>query len=92
MVAQEVSASTPASDVTIVETKHTVPNAIFCPKCGDPIELKPLREGDVRVKIKDQGFDDGARGICGCGVVAILCFQRLPKSPTFTMFFDIYRR
>jgi hypothetical protein len=41
-------------------------------------------------KLKEQGYTAMARGICECGVVAVLCWQPLPASPTFSLFFDIY--
>jgi hypothetical protein len=41
-------------------------------------------------KLKEHGYMAMARGICDCGVVAVLCWQPLPASPTFSLFFDIY--
>jgi hypothetical protein len=40
--------------------------------------------------MKEQGYTAIARGICRCGVVVVLCYQPLPASPTFSLFFDIY--
>jgi hypothetical protein len=40
--------------------------------------------------MKEQGYTAIARGVCECGVVAVLCYQPLPASPTFSLFFDIY--
>jgi hypothetical protein len=40
--------------------------------------------------LREQGYTAMARGICECGVVVVLCYQPLPASPTFSLFFDIY--
>jgi len=40
--------------------------------------------------IRNNGYIAGGRGICECGVVVVLCVQEMPKSPTFSLFFDIY--
>jgi len=42
------------------------------------------------MRIISNGYIAGGRGICQCGVVAVLCVQEMPKSPTFSLFFDIY--
>ncbi|MEM2260007.1 MAG: hypothetical protein QXY65_02955 [Candidatus Methanomethylicaceae archaeon] len=69
--------------------KKYIPPWIYCPRCGKKIELKEL-EGEELEKIKEEDYDSGGRGICSCGVVVILVHQPLPKSPTFSLFFDIY--
>jgi len=40
--------------------------------------------------LRKQGYTAMARGVCECGVVVVLCYQPLPASPTFSLFFDIY--
>jgi len=52
--------------------------------------LTPLK-GDELEKIREQGYIAGARGVCRCGVVMVLCVQDPSKSPTFSLFFDVYR-
>jgi len=67
-----------------------VPPYIYCPRCGNKISLTPLK-GEELEKIKEQGYIGGAKGVCECGVVLVLCVQEMPKSPTFSVFFDVYR-
>jgi len=67
-----------------------VPPYIYCPRCGNKVMLTPLK-GDELEKIREHGYIAGARGICKCGVVMVLCVQELPKSPTFSLFFDVYK-
>jgi len=66
-----------------------VPPFIHCPRCGGRIILEELVGDDLAV-IKANGYIAGARGVCECGVVAVLCVQEMPRSPTFSLFFDIY--
>lgn len=40
--------------------------------------------------LKTQGYVAMAHGVCECGVFYVLCYQPLPASPTFSLFFDIY--
>jgi len=49
-------------------------------------------EAKALAEIKKRGYDEAARFVCSCGVVAVLCTQKLPKNPTYTLFFNIYRR
>lgn len=67
-----------------------IPPYIFCPRCGRKIFLQ-TPDPDTMTKILEEGYDDAGRGVCKCGVVLILCYQELPKSPTFSIFFDVYQ-
>jgi len=67
-----------------------VPPFIYCPRCGRKIFLKEL-SGEELERIKENGYIDGGRGVCECGVVVVLCTQEMPKSPTFSLFFDVYK-
>jgi len=70
--------------------RRVIPTYIFCPRCGSKIELIEDTNPETIEKIKEQGYTAMARGICECGVVIVLCYQPLPASPTFSLFFDIY--
>lgn len=67
--------------------KIAPPRYIYCPRCGEKIALEPIDDP----RITEEGYVVGARGICTCGVVAVLCIQEMPKSPTFSLFFDVYK-
>jgi hypothetical protein len=67
------------------------PNAIFCPKCGQPMELTPIEDAKTNAKLQEAGFTVGARGDCGCGVTAVLAMKKMPENPTFTIMFNIYK-
>jgi len=67
------------------------PNAIFCPKCGQPLELTPIEDPKTTVKLQEAGYIAGARGDCDCGVTAVLAMKKMPENPTFTLLFNIYR-
>jgi hypothetical protein len=71
-------------------SKRAIPPYIFCPRCGDRMELEEDTRPETLERIKEQGYSAVARGVCRCGVVAVLCYQPLPASPTFSLFFDIY--
>jgi len=45
-------------------------------------ETKKVMEG--------HGYAAIAKGMCECGAIYVLCYQPLPASPTFSLFFDIY--
>lgn len=45
---------------------------------------------EAREFLKSQGYTAMAKGFCECGVVYVLCYQPLPASPTFSLFFDVY--
>lgn len=70
-----------------------LPNAIYCPKCGQPIELKKIEEARTNAKLEEGGYAIGARGDCtpDCGVTAVLAIKRMPENPTFTLMFNIYK-
>jgi hypothetical protein len=71
-------------------SRRVIPPWIFCPRCGSRLELSEDSSTESVNKLKEQGYEAAARGVCECGVVAVLCYQPLPKSPTFSLFFDIY--
>jgi hypothetical protein len=71
-------------------SKRSIPPWIYCPKCGFKIELTEDDTPETLRTIKEQGYTALARGVCECGVVVVLCYQPLPASPTFSLFFDIY--
>jgi hypothetical protein len=71
-------------------SRRVIPPWIFCPRCGSQLELSEDRSPETVNRLKEQGYEAAARGVCKCGVVAVLCYQPLPKSPTFSLFFDIY--
>jgi hypothetical protein len=73
-----------------LSSRKVIPQYIFCPKCGSQIELIEDNSPETLEKLKEQGYTAIARGICECGVVAVLCYQPLPASPTFSLYFDIY--
>ena len=70
--------------------KEVVPPFIYCPRCGNKILLQKL-EGKELQEIKKKGYIGGARGLCNCGVLAVLVIQEMPKSPTYTLMFNIYK-
>ena len=72
-----------------MEKRRLVPPFIYCPKCSRKIFLQELSGAEL-MRIRNNGYIAGGRGICECGVVAVLCVQEMPKSPTFSLFFDIY--
>jgi hypothetical protein len=67
------------------------PNAIFCPKCGQPLELTPIEDPKTMVKLQEAGYVAGARGDCECGVTLVLAMKKMPENPTFTAMFNIYK-
>jgi hypothetical protein len=71
-------------------SRKVIPEYIFCPRCGSKIELIEDNSPETLEKLREQGYAAIARGICECGVVAVLCWQPLPASPTFSLYFDIY--
>jgi hypothetical protein len=70
--------------------RKVIPEYIFCPRCASKIELVEDSSPETLEKLRELGYMAMARGICECGVVAVLCWQPLPASPTFSLFFDIY--
>ena len=71
-------------------SRKTIPPSIYCPRCGSRIELEEDTKPETLEYLKNQGYTAMARGVCECGVVCVLCYQPLPASPTFSLFFDIY--
>jgi len=73
-----------------LSSRKVIPPYIFCPRCSSKIELIEDNRPETMQTLREQGYTAMARGICECGVVAVLCYQPLPASPTFSLFFDIY--
>jgi hypothetical protein len=71
-------------------SKKVLPPWLYCPRCASRIELIEDNSPETLEKLKEQGYTAMARGICECGVVVVLCWQPLPASPTFSLYFDIY--
>jgi DNA-directed RNA polymerase subunit RPC12/RpoP len=71
-------------------SKKVLPPYIYCPRCGSKIIIEEDVKTETIEKIKEQGYTAIGRGVCECGVVVVLCYQPLPASPTFSLFFDIY--
>jgi len=67
-----------------------IPPYIYCPRCGERIMLKEV-SGEELERVRENGYITCGKGVCSCGVVAVLCVQELPKSPTFSLFFDVYK-
>jgi len=67
------------------------PSAIYCPKCGDPMKMERIKDAQTQAKLEEAGYVAGARGVCGCGVTAVLAIKRMPENPTFTLMFNIYK-
>lgn len=67
------------------------PPAIYCPKCGGSIALEPIKDAKTVNKLEESGYAVGARGMCDCGVTAVLAIKKMPENPTFTLMFNIYK-
>jgi len=67
------------------------PSLIFCPKCGEPVKMERIQDAQTQAKLEESGYVTGARGMCPCGVTAVLCIKRVPENPTFTLMFNIYK-
>jgi hypothetical protein len=74
------------------EYRRVIPPVIFCPRCGDQVSIELMTDTQELKKINEEGYDAGGRGICECGVVCVIMHQPLPKSPTFSVFLDVYGR
>jgi hypothetical protein len=70
--------------------KKVIPPWIYCVRCGSRVELVEDTSPEALENARKQGYTAIARGICECGVVYVLCYQPLPASPTFSLFFDVY--
>jgi len=68
-----------------------MPAYIYCPKCGGRMRFIQATPEEKKAIVKN-GYVNGARYVCSCGVVALLLVKPLPESPTFTLMFDIYKR
>ena len=68
-----------------------LPPYIFCPKCGMKMPLQQDNSGEAIETLLGAGYQAMGKGRCPCGVWAVLCWKALPKSPTFTLLFDIYK-
>jgi hypothetical protein len=73
-----------------LSNRRVIPTYIYCVRCGGKIDLIEDNSPETMAKLKEQGYTAMARGVCECGVVVVLCYQPLPASPTFSLFFDIY--
>lgn len=71
-------------------SKRVIPPYIFCVKCGEKVELLEDTSPETLEALKRHGYTTSAKGACECGVFYVLCYQPLPASPTFSLFFDIY--
>jgi hypothetical protein len=72
--------------------QKVIPDYIYCPKCGEPLKIEEIKNTEDLKKMEEEGYDAGGRGVCSCGVVLIILHQPLPKSPSFSIFIDIYKR
>jgi len=73
------------------ELEIPTPNAIFCPKCGEVMEMTRIIDAKTVAKLQEAGYVAGARGDCQCGVTAVLAMKKMPENPTFTLLFNIYK-
>lgn len=71
--------------------KIPTPKAVFCPKCGEAMKLEKISDPQTQTEIIQKGFAVGARGMCECGVTAVLAIKKMPANPTFTLMFNIYK-
>ena len=71
--------------------KIPVPNTIYCPKCGAPLNFEKIDDPKTIIKLQEGGYAAGARGMCECGVTAVLAVKRMPENPTFTLMFNIFK-
>jgi len=71
-------------------SRKVIPPYIFCVKCGEKVRLFEDNSPEALETLKRHGYTAIARGLCKCGVIYVLCYQPLPDSPTFSLFFDIY--
>lgn len=69
----------------------SLPLSIFCPKCGSSMKLGKINDPKTQAKLEESGYIAGARGICPCGVTAVLTIKEMPANPTFTLMFNLYK-
>lgn len=74
-----------------MSSKIPTPSAIFCPKCGELMKMERIEDAHTLAKLEEAGYIAGARGMCGCGVTAVLAIKKMPENPTFTLMFNIYK-
>jgi hypothetical protein len=55
------------------------------------MKMERITDAQTLVKLEEGGYAAGARGMCPCGVTAVLAIKRMPENPTFTLLFNIYR-
>lgn len=67
------------------------PPTVYCPKCGQLLQLEEIEDAKTVLKLEDAGYAKGARGDCECGVSVVLAIKRMPANPTFTLMFNIYK-
>lgn len=72
--------------------KKIVPTTIFCPKCGETVKIKEEKNTLALKQLSDKGYIAAGNGSCDCGVVLAIVVQEMPKSPTFTIMFDVYEK
>jgi len=68
-----------------------IPNTIFCPRCGSSMRMERVHDAETQAKLEEAGYAEGCRGMCECGVVAVLGIKRMPENPTFTLMFNVYK-
>ena len=67
------------------------PDAIYCPKCGELMKMERIQDAPTQAKLEESGYVAGARGICQCGITAILAIKKMPENPTFTLMMNVYK-
>lgn len=55
------------------------------------MKLDPIDDAQTQAKIQASGYAVGARGMCPCGVTAVLAIKKMPENPTFSLLFNIYK-
>jgi len=55
------------------------------------MKMERIEDAQTKVKLENSGYVAGARGMCDCGVTAVLAMKKLPENPTFTLMFNIYK-
>lgn len=55
------------------------------------MRIERVEDAQTQVKLEESGYVAGARGLCDCGVTAVLAIKPMPDNPTFTLMFNIYK-
>lgn len=55
------------------------------------MKMERVQDAQTKVKLESAGYATGTRGMCDCGVTAVLAMKKLPDNPTFTLMFNIYK-